>query len=240
MASIHGNEQAAGEQGMEFAYDVINTGKTNPKVAAILDRVRMIVMPVVNVDGWVRFRRANCGGAVVAPNTCNATGVDMNRNYPFGWGSNVNGSSTFANRGAGPGSEPEVQNTMDIVKNNQVVALITMHTNSHAFFYPGLEIAAGLPADLDVIRGLSRRDGQRHQQRLHECPRLGARLRDERRDDRLVLLRHARFLGDVRRPSAGPARPRPTIRTAPRSRRPTRAAPRRTTRARRTRRPPRP
>ena len=155
MASIHGNEQAAGEQGMEFAYDVINTGKTNPKVAAILDRVRMIVMPIVNVDGWVRFRRANCGGAVVAPNTCNATGVDMNRNYPFGWGSNVNGSSTFANRGAGPGSEPEVQNTMDIVKNNQVVALITMHTNSHAFFYPGLEIAAGLPPDLDVIRGLS-------------------------------------------------------------------------------------
>jgi len=155
MASIHGNEQAAGEQGMEFAYDVINTGRTNPKVAAILDRVRMIVMPIVNVDGWVRFRRTNCGGAVVAPNTCNATGVDMNRNYPFGWGSNVNGSSTFANRGAGPGSEPEVQNTMDIVKNNQVVALITMHTNSHAFFYPGLEIAAGLPPDLDVIRGLS-------------------------------------------------------------------------------------
>ena len=88
---------------MEFAYDVINTGKTNPKVAALLDRVRMIVMPVVNVDGWVRFRRANCGGAVAPPNTCNTTGVDMNRNYPFGWGSNVNGSSTFANRGARPG-----------------------------------------------------------------------------------------------------------------------------------------
>ena len=35
------------------------------------------------------------------------------------------------------------------------MALVTTHTNSHAFFYPGLEIAAGLPADLDVIRGLS-------------------------------------------------------------------------------------
>ena len=76
----------------------------------------------------------------------------MNRNYPFGWGSNI--GVTFAARGAGPGSEPEVQNTMDIVQNNQVVALLTMHTNSHAIFYPGLEIAAGLPADLDPIRGL--------------------------------------------------------------------------------------
>jgi hypothetical protein len=155
MGAIHGNEQAAGEDSIEFAYDVLNTGKTNPKVAALLDRVRMIVMPVVNVDGWVRFRRANCGGAVTPPNTCNSTGVDMNRNYPFGWGSNINRSSTFANRGAGPGSEPEVQNTMDIVRTNQVVSLVTMHTNSHALFYPGLEIEAGLPPDLDLIRGVS-------------------------------------------------------------------------------------
>ena len=87
---------------------------------------------------------------------------------------------------------------MDIVQSNQVVALVTTHTNSHAFFYPGLEIAAGLPADLDSIRGLSRGDGQRHQQRLHQRPRLGARLRDQRRDDRLVLLRHARLRGDAR------------------------------------------
>src|SRR4051812_24709775 len=85
MGSIHGNEQPAGEDSLEFVYDVLNTGKTNPKVAALLDKVRMIVMPVVNVDGWVRFRRTNCGGPVTPPNTCNSTGVDMNRNYPFGW-----------------------------------------------------------------------------------------------------------------------------------------------------------
>ena len=33
------------------------------------DKRRMIVMPVVNSDGLVRFRRANCGGAV-APAPC--------------------------------------------------------------------------------------------------------------------------------------------------------------------------
>jgi hypothetical protein len=155
MGLIHGNEWAAMEHTLEFAYDVINTSKTNPKVKALFDRVRLISMPVVNPDGLVRFRRANCAGAV-APATCptsNQQGVDMNRNYPFGWGSNI--GVTFNQRGSGPGSEPEVRNTMEIVQNHQVVALVTQHTNSHALFYPGLEVAAGFPADLDSIRGLS-------------------------------------------------------------------------------------
>ena len=134
MALIHGNEWAASEQAIEFIYDVIGQSKTNPKVKALFDKVKFIAMPVVSPDGLALYRRQN------------ANGVDMNRNYPFGWGSNI--GVTFAQRGVGPGSEPEVQNTMDIVRENQVVALVTTHSASHAFFYPGLEIAAGLPADL--------------------------------------------------------------------------------------------
>src|SRR3954466_13465607 len=42
---------------------------------------------------------------------------------------------------------------MDIVRTHQVVALVTMHANSHALFYPGLEVAAGIPADLHSIPG---------------------------------------------------------------------------------------
>jgi hypothetical protein len=141
MGGIHGNEWPGMEDSLEFAYDVISNAKSNPKVAALFDRVRLIVLPVTNPDGLVHFTRPNVHG------------VDLNRNYPFGWGSNI--GVRFDTRGSGPGSEPEVQNTMDIVKSHQVVALVTMHTNSHALFYPGLEVAAGLPADLDVIRGLS-------------------------------------------------------------------------------------
>ena len=68
----------------------------------------------------------------------------MNRNYPFGWGSNIGvGNPPFVVRGSGPGSEPEVKNTMEIVQNNQVVNLVTQHSNSRAVFYPGLDIFAG-------------------------------------------------------------------------------------------------
>ena len=72
----------------------------------------------------------------------------MNRNYPFGWGSNI--GVTFAQRGSGPGSEPEMQNTMDIIEKHQVVDLITTHTNERAIFYPPLDIKAGDTPELNT------------------------------------------------------------------------------------------
>jgi Zinc carboxypeptidase len=147
MGAIHGNETPAAEDSLEFAYDVINQAKTNPKVKALLDKVRLIDMPVVNADGHVRNRRASCAGTIVPPATCATTGVDLNRNYPFGWGSNT-GVNLNA-RGSGPGSEPEVKNTMEIVQTNQVVTLVTQHTNSRAIFYPSMDVFAGQTADLN-------------------------------------------------------------------------------------------
>ena len=72
----------------------------------------------------------------------------MNRNYPFGWGSNTD--VTFAARGSGPGSEPEVKNTMAIVEQHQVVDLVTNHTNEHAIFYPPVDLASGATPDLNM------------------------------------------------------------------------------------------
>ena len=138
MGAIHGNETPAAEDSLEFAYDVIQLSKTNAKVKALLDKVRLIDMPLVNPDGY----------AATPAKRANANNVDMNRNYPFGWGSNIGVKLTT--RGAGPGSEPEVQNTMDIVRDNQVVTLITQHTNSRAIFYPGLDVFAGQTPELNT------------------------------------------------------------------------------------------
>src|SRR3954451_20845853 len=157
MGGIHGNETPGAENGMEFIYDVINLSKTNAKVKALLDKVRVIDMPLVNPDGYEFTnaagnrapRRASCS-PVTPPATCATTGTDLNSIYPFGWGSNVNGSVTVATRGSGPGSEPEVKNTMDIVQNHQVVSLLTGHTNSRALFYPGLDVAAGIVPEKSI------------------------------------------------------------------------------------------
>jgi hypothetical protein len=118
----------------------------------------LIDLPLTNPDGHAfknattgaaAPRRASCGpfGSIVPPATCTTTGVDLNRNYPYGWGSNI--GVVLAARGSGPGSEPEVKNTMDIVLKNQVVTLVTQHTNSRAIFYPGMEVFAGQTPDLN-------------------------------------------------------------------------------------------
>src|SRR4051812_12968341 len=154
--SIHGNESAAAEDSMEFAIDIVNQSKANPAVSALLDHVRVIIVPLVNPDGYAHTpspRRANCDSAtpLTPPLTCptsTSQGVDMNRNYPLGWGSNIGVS--FAQRGSGPGSEPEVKNTMSIIASHQVTALITAHTNERAIFYPPFDLNAGDTPELNT------------------------------------------------------------------------------------------
>src|SRR3954454_16350348 len=154
--AIHGNESAASEDSMEFAIDIVNQSKANAKVSALLDHVRVIVVPLVNPDGYAHTpspRRANCNSAtpLTPPLTCptsTSQGVDMNRNYPTGWGSSV--GVTIAQRGKGPGSEPEVQNTMSIIASHQTVALITAHTNERAIFYPPFDLKAGDTPELNT------------------------------------------------------------------------------------------
>ncbi|MDA0164091.1 M14 family zinc carboxypeptidase [Solirubrobacter ginsenosidimutans] len=154
--AIHGNESAAAEDSMEFAIDIVNQAKVNPKVSALLDHVRVIIVPLVNPDGYAHTpspRRANCDSAtpLTPPLTCptsTSQGVDMNRNYPLGWGSNIGVS--FAQRGSGPGSEPEVKNTMSIIASHQVTALITAHTNERAIFYPPFDLNAGDTPELNT------------------------------------------------------------------------------------------
>ena len=154
--AIHGNESAAAEDSMEFAIDIVNQSKVNPKVSALLDHVRVIILPLVNPDGYAHLpspRRANCNPAtpLTPPLTCptsTSQGVDMNRNYPTGWGSDIGVS--LAQRGSGPGSEPEVKNTMSIISSHQVTALITAHTNERAIFYPPFDLLAGDTPELNT------------------------------------------------------------------------------------------
>src|SRR3954452_21611309 len=154
--AIHGNESAAAEDSMEFAIDVVNQSKANPAVSALLDHVRVVVLPLVNPDGYEHKpspRRANCDSAtpLTPPLTCptsTSQGVDMNRNYPTGWGSSV--GATIAQRGKAPGSGPEVQTTMPIIASHQTVALITAHTNERAIFYPPFDLKAGDTPELNT------------------------------------------------------------------------------------------
>jgi hypothetical protein len=131
MGNIHGNEKPAAEVTLEFAYDVLQNSATNPKVAQLLDRVRLIVLPVTNPDGHALNQRYS------------STGIDLNRNYPLGW-------TSGAQQGSAPGSEPENKNIMSIVQSHQVTELITNHTSEHFILYPPVQLKEGATPDADT------------------------------------------------------------------------------------------
>jgi len=151
MGMHHGNEWPSGEHTIEFAYDLINHFNSgDPEITDLLHKVRVIFVPVVNVDGFMRNRRTGCG---ISPDCAASAGVDVNRNYPFGWGANI--ASNFTTRGPGPGTEPEIQNVMDVVKNHQVTTLITNHTSGHTVLRAPFEVAAGDAPDEPAYNALT-------------------------------------------------------------------------------------
>jgi murein tripeptide amidase MpaA len=58
MGLHHAREWPSGEMPMEFAVDLANGHGTDPRITSLLDRVRVIVLPVVNPDGFNVSRTA--------------------------------------------------------------------------------------------------------------------------------------------------------------------------------------
>ncbi len=141
----HAREWPTVELTMEFIYDILKNDGTDPQFTRLLDSVRFIAVPVVNVDGYVMTRsytieqkRRNCrveAGKTPTFEECanpgNArTGVDLNRNYGAFWGgsgANVSPAGD-SHRGAAPFSEPEIQNMRELLASNQVVVALSNHT----------------------------------------------------------------------------------------------------------------
>ena len=153
----HAREWPAAEYTMSFAHYLVEGYGKKDDVTSILRRTRVIVVPIVNVDGfdysrqspaqnsnlsagngfegyWRKNRRSLTGVTIPAPRQINpdAYGVDNNRNYPYLWGDSNGGSSGShvdqTFRGDAPLSEPENQNVRDIILGRNVTGMITNHT----------------------------------------------------------------------------------------------------------------
>lgn len=162
----HAREWPAGEYPMIFAHYLVERFGKDPRITSLLRRVRIEVVPVVNVDGfdysrdslvdsqgaaayplsllgleaYWRKNRRSFTETTVAERNPDAFGVDPNRNYGFFWGDDEGGSSgertSQTYRGQEPFSEPEVQNIRELVLSRQVTALITNHTSGRLVLRP--------------------------------------------------------------------------------------------------------
>lgn len=130
----HAREWITPMTNMYFADRMLQRYTTDPRVHALLDRCEVIIIPVVNPDGYVytwtpnnRLWRKNR-----RPNANGSFGVDMNRNWGYQWGGE--GASTDPNnetyRGTGPFSEVETQNLRDFIISEP---RLRAHVDYHSF-----------------------------------------------------------------------------------------------------------
>jgi hypothetical protein len=160
----HAREWPTAEVTMEFAMDLVQHNGTDPRITDLLERARIIVVPLVNADGYdisrsyiQEYRRKNCRvdtSGDVTPAQCTdpdnrRLGVDLNRNYGGNWGgigaSPNPDSGTY--RGAAPFSEPEVRNIRELVSSRQVTSLQSVHTYGGLVLRPPQQEQTPLTAD---------------------------------------------------------------------------------------------
>ncbi len=183
MGVHHAREWPSAEMPMEWAIDLVRSYRAgDPRAVDLLSRTRVIVVPVVNPDGFnlsreapvdslqpvvdpsFAYKRRNCrvlDFAMPAPGECGLRanrnrGTDPNRNYGGFWGG---GGASFdptndAYRGAGPFSEPETQNVRELVSSRQVATLITNHTYSDLVLRPPGLKSGGDPPDEPIYKDL--------------------------------------------------------------------------------------
>ena len=152
----HAREWPAADIQMEWARQLVDDYRAgSARARTLLARVRTLIVPVTNPDGynasredgqarghgsgdttfnstWNEYRRKNCRLASGAHdcNTAPSTGVDPNRNYSAFYGG-IGSSAVLTSenyRGTGPFSEPDTQNIRELASRRQVVGLITTHT----------------------------------------------------------------------------------------------------------------
>ena len=113
---------------------------TDPDIQALLDDLRLYVVPMVNPDGyefcwsdnrlWRKNRRNNGDGTF---------GVDLNRNWATGWGGPGSSGNTndITYRGPAPFSEPETQALRNfMLAHPDIVAYIDFHSYAQLVLWP--------------------------------------------------------------------------------------------------------
>ena len=140
----HAREPEGMASMMYFMYWLLENYNTNPEATYLVNNREIFFVPIVNVDGyvynqtinpngggsWRKNRRLNAGGCY---------GVDLNRNYPYGWGYNSGSSNNPCSntyRGPSAGSEPEAQAVMNFIGPKNPKIAFSVHSVAGRYLNP--------------------------------------------------------------------------------------------------------
>jgi carboxypeptidase T len=142
MGTHHAREHVSTEIPILFAEEILGRVHTDAAITELLSTIEIYIIPIVNPDGaihdisgrgykwWRKNRRQNRDGTF---------GVDLNRNYGFGWGTGGSSSTPSSDiyKGTAPFSEPETQAIRDFfLAHRNVTIALSFHTFSELILYP--------------------------------------------------------------------------------------------------------
>lgn len=139
----HAREPLSMSQTLFYMWYLLENYQTNLEVKYLVDNTQLFFVPCINPDGYVYNETTNPnGGGMHRKNRRNVgttnKGVDLNRNYSYGWG--TTGTSTNLNNdtypGTGPFSEQETQAMRWLVQNHNFVSAFNAHTYGNTLLYP--------------------------------------------------------------------------------------------------------
>jgi carboxypeptidase T len=139
----HAREPMSMSQTIFYMWYLLENYNTNDEVKYLVDNTEIFFVPCINPDGYIYNETTDpAGGGMHRKNrrdigTTNK-GVDLNRNYSYGWG--TTGVSFNPNDDTYPGtgafSEAETQAMQWLVQNHTFITALNSHTYGNTLLYP--------------------------------------------------------------------------------------------------------
>lgn len=142
-ANIHGVEYIGAEVALGFLEALASPA--HPQAAKLRAQASIWVIPTLNPDAYAKTWILD-GGQRLADVRCNASGVDLNRNYPRpaplpklalslgGWGTGAAAQGSAFYRGPEPLSEPETRAVDALMRRHRFIASASLHSAGGVFF----------------------------------------------------------------------------------------------------------
>jgi hypothetical protein len=159
-AAQHAREWITPEMVRRLLHHVVDGYASDPDTRRLLRRTELWFVPVANPDGydftftegnrlWRKNLRDNDGDGTVSPND----GVDPNRNYPYRWGYDNEGSSpsygSETYRGPSPASEPETRALDGLMRRVGFEFQVNYHSAAELLLYGvGWQVSTRSPDDV--------------------------------------------------------------------------------------------
>ena len=132
IAAVHCREVVTPVIALDVIDRLTSMYGVDPAITSMVDNNEIWIIPVGNVDGYNHVFTANSFWRKNRRQFPQGIGVDVNRNFPFGWSSGCAGSTNVGSetyKGPSPASEVETQTIMALSEDQRFTKVLDYHSS---------------------------------------------------------------------------------------------------------------